>query len=245
MKLIMTRRIYVVVAAVFIWLAVFNQPASRLVRTARAIEPIVYAVKFPAPDAHYAEVTATTPTEGRATVEMMMAVWTPGFYRVEDYASRIESLSARAPDGKALEVEQPRKNRWLIRTNGATEVIVSYRLLCTGRSVTTNWVGDDLLVLNGAATFVTLVEQIRRPHDVKLELPAKWKRAMPTPDAAPRGLPNHYRAADYDTLVDSPIVAGALAVREFDVEGAKHFVVDAGESSQSNVEREAQDLEKI
>jgi predicted metalloprotease with PDZ domain len=175
----------------------------------------------------------------------MMPVWSPGFYRVEDYANRIQSLSARAPDGKTLEVEQPRKNRWLIRTNGAPTVIVSYRLLCNGRSVTTNWVGDDLLVLNGAATFVTLVERIRRPHDVELELPAKWKRAMTALDAAPGGLPNRYHAADYDTLVDSPIVAGALSVREFDVDGSKHYVVDAGEVGQWDGERAAQDLEKI
>jgi predicted metalloprotease with PDZ domain len=245
MKLKEPRRIFVVVAAVFIWLAVLDQHASRLVRTARAIEPIVYAVKFLAPDTHYAEVTATAPTGRRATVEMMMALWTPGFYRVEDYASRIEGLSARAPDGKALEVEQPRKNRWLIRTNGAPEVIVSYRILCNGRSVTTNWVGDDLLVLNGAATFITLVEKIRRPHEVKLELPAKWGRAMTGLDAAPGGSPNHYRAADYDALVDSPIVAGGLAVREFDVDGGKHYVVDAGEAGQWNGDRAAQDLEKI
>jgi predicted metalloprotease with PDZ domain len=176
---------------------------------------------------------------------MMMPIWSPGFYRVEDYASRIQSLSARAPDGKTLEVEQPGKNRWLIRTGGASSVIVSYRLLCNRRSVTTNWVGDDLLVLNGAATFITLAEKIRRPHEVKLELPEKWKRAMTGLDAAPGGLPNHYRAADYDTLVDSPIVAGDLAVREFDVDGSKHYVVDGGEAGQWDGEQAARDLEKI
>ena len=124
-------------------------------------------------------------------------------------------------------------------------MIVSYRLLCNGRSVTTNWVGDELLVFNGAATFITLVEQIRRPHDVKLELAAKWKRSMTALDAAPGGSPNHYRAADYDTLVDSPIVAGNLTVREFDVDGGRHYVVDAGEVGQWNGDRAARDLEKI
>ncbi|HJZ78815.1 MAG TPA: hypothetical protein VKD91_00660, partial [Pyrinomonadaceae bacterium] len=231
----------VILIAFFVWLA---GPVPQSL-TARAPEPIVYTVRFPSPDTHQAEVEASIPTGRRASIELMMPVWSPGFYRVEDYASRIQNLSARAPDGKTLEVEQPKKNRWLIRTNGAATVIVSYRLLCNGRSVTTNWVGDDLLVLNGAATFVTLVEQIRRPHDVKLELPVKWKRAMTALDGAPGGLPDHYRAADYDTLVDSPIVAGALAVREFDVDGSKHYVVDAGEVGQWDGERAAQDLEKV
>jgi len=231
----------IILFAIFAWLVVPSSQSS----TALAPEPIVYTVRFPSPGAHHAEVEAVIPTRRRASIELMAPIWSPGFYRVEDYASRIQGLSARMPDGNMLKVEQPRKNRWLIQTNGAPSVIVSYRLLCNGRSVTTNWVGDDLLVLNGAATFITLVERLRRPHDVKLELAEKWMRAMTALDAAPGGSPNHFRAADYDTLVDSPIVAGALAVREFDVEGAKHFVVDAGESSQSNVEREAQDLEKI
>ncbi|MGH9939873.1 MAG: M61 family metallopeptidase [Blastocatellia bacterium] len=245
MKLNMTRRSFVVVAAVLIWLAGSNQPAGRLVGTARALEPIVYVIKFPAPDTHYAEVTVTAPTGKRATIEMMMPVWSPGFYRVENYASRVEGLSARTPDGKTLLVEQPQKNRWRIQTNAAPTIVVSYRLLCSQRSVTTNWVGDDLMVLNGSATFITLAEQGRRPHEVRLELPARWKRAMTGLDAAPDGLPNHFRAADYDTLVDSPIVAGLLVVHEFDVDGGKHQVVDAGEIGQWNSQRSAQDIEKI
>jgi predicted metalloprotease with PDZ domain len=234
----------IILVAILVWLPTSQAP------TAIALEPIVYTVRFPSPETHHAEVEAVIPTRRRESIELMMPIWSPGFYRVEDYAGRIQSLSARAPDGAALKVEQPRKNRWLIQTNGAPSngapsVIVSYRLLCNGRSVTTNWVGNDLLVLNGAATFITLVEQIRRPHEVKLELAPNWKRAMTALEASPDGSPNQFRAPDYDTLVDSPIVAGDLAVREFDVDGSRHYVVDAGESSQWNVELEAKDLEKI
>ncbi len=235
----------IICVVILIWLA---NPYSQA-QTTRALEPIAYTIKFPAPNTHYAEIEAAVPTGRRASIELMMPVWSPGFYRVEDYAGLVEGLSARAPDGKTLQVERPQSerkpNRWLIKTGGAPRVIVSYKLLCNGRSVTTNWVGDELLVLNGAAAFITLVEKARRPHDVTLELPAKWKRAMTALDAAPGGLPNRYRAADYDTLVDSPIVAGALAVREFDVDGSRHFVVDAGEAGKWDGARAAQDLEKI
>ncbi|MBO0724111.1 MAG: M61 family metallopeptidase [Blastocatellia bacterium] len=231
----------IILALILIWM-VGSAPGALAVL---APEPIVYTVRFPAPETHYAEIEAVIPTHGRASIELMSPIWSPGFYRVEDYAGRIQSLTARALDGKALEAQQPRKNRWLIQTGGAPRAIVSYRLLCDGHSVTTNWVGDDLLVLNGAAAFVTTIEQIRGPYDVKLELPARWNRAMTALDVAPGGSPNHFRADDYDTLVDSPIVAGALAVREFDVDGSRHYVVDAGETGQWDGARAAQDLEKI
>src|SRR5262245_59013872 len=111
---------------------------------AQATEPITYTVRVPAPEEHVAEIVAVVPTGGRPSLELMMPIWTPGFYRVEDHARRIQALSARRPDGAALAVEQTRKDRWRIETGGGPTVVVSYRLSCEGRSVTTNWVGDNL-----------------------------------------------------------------------------------------------------
>jgi predicted metalloprotease with PDZ domain len=154
-------------------------------------------------------------------------------------------LSARTPDGAALKVDQPARNRWRISTLGARNVLVSYKLTCDSKSVTTNWVGNDIAVLNGAATFPTLVENGTRPHDVHLELPANWKQSMTGLDAAPDGKANHYRAADFDTLVDAPIVLGNLDVHEFDVAGSKHLVVNAGDFAAWDGKRAAADLKQL
>src|SRR5579885_2184091 len=115
--------------------------ASACTAAAQATEPVIYTIKVPAPARHLAEVEAIVPTGGRPAIEMMMPVWSPGFYRAEDYAGRVQALSARRPDGAALAVEPVRKNRWRIETDGGPTVVVSYRLSCEGRSVTTNWVG--------------------------------------------------------------------------------------------------------
>ena len=40
--------------------------------------------------------------------------------------------------------------------------------------------------------------------------------------SCPGGTRNHYLAPDFDTLVDSPIVAGNPAVYEFTVQGKPH-----------------------
>src|SRR5262249_17775260 len=148
-------------------------------------EPIVYTVTFPEPARNFARVEAVVPTGKQAALELMMPLWTPGFYRLEDYASRVQGLSARTADGMALQVEPSRKNRWRIQTGGTPAVVVSYKLLCTRRSVTGNYVGDDMMVLNGGPSFLTLVEKAKRPHDIRLELPPQWKRSMTGLDAAP------------------------------------------------------------
>jgi predicted metalloprotease with PDZ domain len=210
-------------------------------------DPIRYTVTFPSPEKHLAQVEAVFPTEKKVANELFMPVWSPGFYRVEDYAKNVEAFEARNPDGTKLPVEKTRKNRWRIESGGSAKVVVSYQLKCEGRSVTTNWVDDQLAVLNGAPTFATLVESewARRPHEIKIELAPKWKQSMTALEPASGGLPNHYRADDYETLVDSPIVAGNPAVHEFDVEGSRHFLVDIGETGQWDGQKAARDLERI
>jgi predicted metalloprotease with PDZ domain len=214
---------------------------------AQSAAPIAYTVRVPAPDSHYVAVEARIPTDGRPSVDLMMPIWSPGFYRVENYAERVRDVVARAPDGSALLVEQPRPNRWRVRTGGAATVTLAYRVAAEQRSVTTDWASADLGVLNGAPTFITLVESGRRPHDVTLIAPASWPRAMTGLPPAPGtdASANHWRTADYDQLVDSPIVAGDLDVHTFTVGGTEFDLVDAGEHPGWDGARAAADLAKV
>ena len=52
------------------------------------MDPIRYTVSFPAPHTHYAHVRAEVPTSGRDTVDLSMAVWTPGSYLVRESITR-------------------------------------------------------------------------------------------------------------------------------------------------------------
>ena len=195
---------------------------------AQTPEPIRYTVDVSSPETQRAAVTALVPTGGQAAVELMMPVWSPGYYVREDYATRVERLDARSPAGEALTVVQPQPNRWRITTNGAAAVTVTYSVRCTERFVTRNWVGPDLAVLNGAPTFVTLVDGVARPHEVTFVLPATWPRSVTALPPAPGGAPHHYAASSYDELVDSPVVIGDVVVHEFEVGGMRHVLADAG-----------------
>jgi predicted metalloprotease with PDZ domain len=212
----------------------------------QSVEPVAYTLRFPDPHTHYAVVDASIPTDGRDRVEVMMAVWTPGSYLVREFARHIEGLSARSPEGEPLNVEKSRKNRWTIDTGGAARIDLSYRVYAREMSVRTNWVESDFAMLNGAPTFLTLADdQVDRPHDITLELPDGWTRSLTglTP-RTDRG-PHAYRAADFDALVDSPIVAGNPAVYEFTVEGTPHTLVHVGESGAWDGPASAADVEQI
>ena len=85
---------------------------------AQRAAPIRYTVSFPAPQTNYLEVEAVVPTDGRASVDMFMAVWTPGSYLVREYERNVEGVTASA-GGRSLAVEKPVKNRWRIAAAGA------------------------------------------------------------------------------------------------------------------------------
>src|SRR5580658_5123785 len=207
--------------------------------SAQQAEPARYTVSFPAPQTHYAVVEAEFPAGGQPSVELFMPVWTPGSYLVREYSRNVEDV--KGPGA----VTKTRKNRWRIETGGAATVRITYRVYCREMSVRTNWVEDSFALLNGAPTFMTLVGGLARPHEVTLALPAAWKTTMSGMDEVPGGVPHHYRAPDYDTLVDSPILAGNPAVYRFEIDGIPHYLVNQGEDGVWDGPRSAADAEKI
>jgi predicted metalloprotease with PDZ domain len=211
---------------------------------AQSLEPIRYTVSFPAPHTHYLEVEASYPTEGRAHIDLMMAVWTPGSYLIREYERHVEALTAANPSRAPLAVEKTRKNRWRVTTNGASTVWVRYRVYAHEMTVRSNWVDEELAMINGAPTFITLLEfPSRRAHEVRLVLPRAWARSFS--GMAPGLGDNTYVAADYDTLVDSPIVAGSPSVYEFSVRGKAHYLVNFRERGVWNGPQAARDLARV
>ncbi|HEY1307376.1 MAG TPA: PDZ domain-containing protein [Vicinamibacterales bacterium] len=207
------------------------------------MDPIRYTLSFPEPHTHYVDVTASVPCAGQSSVELMMAVWTPGSYLVREYQRHVESVTAENPDGRDLPVDKTAKNRWKIATGGAPIVTVTYRVYGREMSVRTNWIESRFALINGAPTFLTLADRTPRPHLVTIVPAEGWTRSMT--GLAEGGGPHHYCAADYDTLVDSPILVGNPAVYDFTVGGVQHWLVNEGESGVFDGVRAVRDVEAI
>ncbi len=208
-------------------------------------EPIAYTLRFPAPQTHYVEVEARIPTGGRPEVELMMAVWTPGSYILREYARTVEAVSAATETGEPLPVEKTVKNRWRVETRRAPRIVVRYRVYSREMSVRTNFVDSGFALLNGAATFLTLAEDGKRPHEVRLELPAAWKVSASPLSPLPGGGEHAWVAEDFDTLVDSPLYAGNARTYPFEVAGKPHLLVNEGEDGVWDGPRSAADARKI
>lgn len=188
--------------------------------------PVRYVVSFPEVANHYVEIEATIPTDGQTAPEVFMPVWTPGSYLVREYARNLDRVTAQDLSGTPLPIEKIAKNRWRVAAGGRAAVRLRYRFYARERSVRGNWVEPTFALLNGAPTFLAPVHQPQRPYEISFALPPNW-RTVQTP-LAPTADPTRFTAPDYDTLVDSPVLAGSPEVTRFDVSGVAFYLVTVG-----------------
>ena len=196
-----------------------------LLVAAPPLEPLVYTIRFPDPGGHTFNVAVDVPTGGRTSVDLMMAIWSPGFYGLQNYADRVSDFAAKGNDGAALPVTKASASQWTVATAGRSSFTATYTVAAPRGSNLSNGVTERSAVIIGPATYVTLSEPSGTPRraDVRLELPANWRGSMTSLDAAADGTPNHYTAPTYDVLADSPILAGMdLTTTAFTVGGIHH-----------------------
>lgn len=189
-------------------------------------EAISYRLSFADAKNHYMDVEAEIPLEGKEEIELFMPVWTPGSYLIREYSRNVISLDVSDWKGRPLEAKKISKNRWRIAVRGSDRIVARYRLFCREINVRSNWVEADFAVVNGAPTFLTVVDDFQRPYQVEAELPDGWTRSCSPLRSA--GGANVYRSPDFDTLVDSPMVVGNPQVDGFEVDGVEHFLVTLG-----------------
>ena len=170
-----------------------------------------------------------------------MAVWTPGSYLVREFSRHVEDVTV-----EGFGVVKTHKNRWRASPGGASEIRLSYRVYCREMSVRTNWVEASFALLNGAATFLARADTddpaVDMSYEVRVELPSGWKITASGMDEIG---PHCYTAANYDVLVDSPIVAGNPDVYSFDVDGVPHSLVNVNEEGVWHGPQSAADAEKV
>jgi predicted metalloprotease with PDZ domain len=209
---------------------------------APAAAPVRHELSFPQRRNQYVHLRSTWPVAD-AAVELAMPSWTPGSYLIRDFAANVESLQARSGEGRPLEAVKSAKNRWRILAPETDTLTVEYDVWAGELNVAGNWVEPGFALLNGAGIFLYSESSRGRPQELRVQLPDDWPQlATPLPAAGGAG---SFRAANYDELIDSPIVAGALTRRDFRVDGQAYALVLAPGSHGWDVLKSVQDLAKV
>ena len=180
---------------------------------------IHYAVSIPDPNSHLVHVRMTARGLPAESTDFVMPVWTPGSYKVRDYAKNIQDFSAGPKAWRKVD-----KSRWRVAAGG--DVSIDYDVWAFELSVQSSHVDADHAFLNGASVFFYVDGHKDAPITIDLDLPRGWKIAS---GLEQRG--RTLRAPDYDILVDSPIEMGTFTKRTFRVRGVPHHLVIHGEGN--------------
>jgi predicted metalloprotease with PDZ domain len=158
-----------------------------------------------------------------------MPVWSPGDYHVMNHGQYVREFTAVTAKDRALTFTKPDANTWEVNTEGEDTVEIRYRLPVTppGYFSENVMVRDRYAFYNGPATYMYVVGHKEDPVRLRVRLPEGWAGATtPLPADTEGGAPvPSFTAPDYDTLADSPVVAGDFVTRSFTYAGRPHTLV--------------------
>jgi predicted metalloprotease with PDZ domain len=165
------------------------------------------------PSSHLYDVEMTIKGIRETSLVVSMPAWSPGIYRIENYARNVQDFRALNTRNQPLQREQTDKQSWRIIKQPGDDVTVRYQVY----SVQLN---DQMADLAPPATFMYVVGQKHVPHSVKYETPSGWKVYT---GLEKKG--DHFTAGDYDIFIDAPAFIGEFKVLDFETGGARHYLV--------------------
>ncbi len=191
-------------------------PRGRSAARARTLE---FVVTIAHPHTHRFSVELRARGFRRGPAVFCLPAWSPGSYKIRDYARNVIRLEAHDGRGARLPVAKRDKSTWVVDRGGAGTVVLTYELYANEKSVRTCHVDDRHAFLVGPAVFLYVEGEKDRPARVRIRAPRGWKTSTGmTPD---RGA-NAFRATDYDELVDAPLEIGTHKIYRWRQLGRAH-----------------------
>ena len=200
-------------------------------------------VSMDRPTTHYYHVVFRVDGLAGETLDFKMPVWTPGYYRIMDYAKNVKDFRAEDGAGRPLAWEKTAKNAWRVRSGKAPSVVVSYDIYAFVRFVADSYLGDDGGFITPAGVFMHVAGRLRNPVTVTVLPHPDWKNVSTGLEPVP-GRPQTFVAPDFDTLYDCPILIGNQEILSFQAAGVPHTVAayDLGSADRTTF---VGDLKKI
>src|SRR2546429_2031644 len=240
----MRRTLYLIVVQLF--LVVLLTSSATLAQTVNPnASGISFTVSMSKPWTHLLEVEMSFKVAANLNVpnetDLVMPVWTPGSYLIREFERHVQDFAAET-DGRGLDWTKVNKNTWPVKTNGARQWRVTYRVYANELSVRTSEVNSDHAFWNNAALLMYPEGQIGMPSTLRIVPAAGWKIATGLPSVV--GEKNTFRAENFDILYDSPVEVSNFKELDFQVRGVPHRIVIDGEGNYDPV-RLRSEVQKI
>lgn len=218
-----SRRTAIPIALTIIALIFSASPGLGLAQSRATAIAMSITVSMERPTAHYYHVVFRADGLKGETQDFKMPAWTPGYYRIMDYAKNVMDFKAEDGTGRPLAWEKTAKNTWRVRSGKAASIVVSYDVYAFTRFIADNYLSDDGGFISPTGLFMHVAGRLQSPVTVTVLPHPDWKYVSTGLDPI-AGRPNTFTAPDFDTLYDCPILIGNQEVLTFEAAGRPHTV---------------------
>lgn len=185
---------------------------------------MAFTVSMEQPETHYYHVVFRAEGLKGDALDFKMPAWTPGYYRIMDFAKNVLNFRAKDGAGTPLAWEKTAKNTWRVKTGAEAAVTVSYDVYAFARSVAESSLDDTRGFISPTGVFMHVAGQLQHPVTVSVEPYRSWSKISTGLDPV-AARPNTFFAPDFDVLYDCPILIGNQEILSFQVQGIPHSFV--------------------
>ncbi|MDX1667629.1 MAG: M61 family peptidase, partial [Saprospiraceae bacterium] len=180
-----------------------------------AQEPIIYRLDLSNIDQHELKITVEfTSLNPQEILNIRMSQASPGRYALHNFAKNVYDTYAYGHSGEVLDLYRSDENEWQV-TGHEGYVRFQYTLFGNHADGTYTGINNRMIHLNMPATFVYGVGLEKRSVELFIDLNEypEWTVATQLPTSG-RGT---FTAPDYYYFLDSPLIAGDLDHRSWQV----------------------------
>lgn len=167
-------------------------------------EKLVYRLSYGS-FSQFVKVSVTIKDVEDSELEIFLSSWRPGRYELGNFAKNVRHFKAESSSGRKLAFQKVSKDLWNIQTGGNTEVVIEYEYYAVRPDAGSCWLDEDIFYVNPVHCCIGIKGMEHLPCRIILVLPEGFITATSLSFIKQ----NEYYAADYDELVDSPILASA------------------------------------
>ena len=175
---------------------------------------IDYTLTITNPASHLYDVTVAIKGIRESSVSVSMPAWSPGMYRIENYARNVQDFRAIDTRNQSLKWEKTDKQTWRIAKSNGDDIQVRYQVYSTALS-------DEMADVAPPTLFMYVVGQKHVPCTLTYKTPPGWNVYTGLEQKGDR-----FYASDYDIFADAPAFIGSdFKVLEFATGGARHHLI--------------------
>lgn len=212
---------------------------SSSVKTASApdvLKAFSFAVYMDEPASNRFKIAFKYENAAGEEIRLKMPAWCPGYYRIMNFARKVENFSALGDEGQPLAWEKPDENTWKIKLGGCHNLMVEYEVVAKDEAVAESQLTEKRAYISPTSIFMFVPDKMDYPVRVTIQ-PYRGFSNISTGLEPAIEQPNTFYAENFDVLYDCPIYVGNQEVIKFEVSGVPYelAVDEAGEFNRAEI----------